>query len=115
MDFVLPIFKISLTKEKFRLYSSLSGGEQQRVAIARALANDPDIVLADEPTGNLDSNTTEEIFSLLKSITEEGKNVIMVTHNDELAEHCSRIIKIRDGQIVEDIINNYEMSDELCK
>lgn len=97
--------KVNILNHANKFPSSLSGGEQQRVAIARALANDPDIILADEPTGNLDSNTTEEIFSLLKSITGEGKNVIMVTHNDDLAERCPRTIKIRDGQIVEDIIN----------
>lgn len=87
--------------------SALSGGEQQRVAIARALANDPDIIFADEPTGNLDSNTSEDIFTLLKALTADGKNVIMVTHNNELAERCGRTIKISDGQIIEDIQNEY--------
>jgi len=105
--------KVKLISHADKFPSSLSGGEQQRVAIARALANDPDIIFADEPTGNLDSNTAEEIFILLKSITEEGKNVIMVTHNNELAERCNRIVKISDGQIVEDILNNYECGENL--
>jgi ABC-type lipoprotein export system ATPase subunit len=88
--------------------AALSGGEQQRVAIARALANDPDIIFADEPTGNLDSNTSEDIFKLLKALTIDGKNVIMVTHNNELAERCGRIIKISDGQIIKDTQNENE-------
>ena len=105
--------KVDMINHADKFPSSLSGGEQQRVAVARALANDPDIIFADEPTGNLDSNTAEEIFRLLKSITEEGKTVIMVTHNNELAECCKRIIKIRDGQIVEEILNDYEMGNKL--
>lgn len=105
--------KVNLLSHADKYPSSLSGGEQQRVAIARALANDPDIIFADEPTGNLDTNTAEEIFNLLKSITEEGKNVIMVTHNKELADRCQRTIEISDGQIVEDITKNCEMGDAL--
>ncbi len=103
--------KVNIPSHADKFPSNLSGGEQQRVAIARALANDPDIIFADEPTGNLDSNTTEDIFALLKSITDEDKNVVMVTHNNELAERCKRTIKISDGQIVEDIFNNYEIGD----
>ena len=105
--------KVDMINHADKFPSSLSGGEQQRVAVARALANDPDIIFADEPTGNLDSNTAEEIFRLLKSITEEGKTVIMVTHNNELAERCKRIVKIKDGQIVEEILNDYEMGNKL--
>jgi putative ABC transport system ATP-binding protein len=80
----------------------LSGGEQQRVAIARALANDPEIIFADEPTGNLDSGTSEEIFRLITSLNAQGKTVVMVTHNSELAARCRRIITIRDGMVTED-------------
>ncbi len=80
----------------------LSGGEQQRVAIARALANDPDVIFADEPTGNLDSNTSEDIFRLISSLNIGGKTVVMVTHNNELALRCRRVISISDGLIVED-------------
>jgi putative ABC transport system ATP-binding protein len=83
--------------------SALSGGEQQRVAIARALANDPAIILADEPTGNLDSQTSDDIFRMLQGLAQEGKSVVMVTHNEELAARCSRLIRISDGLIVSDI------------
>jgi putative ABC transport system ATP-binding protein len=97
--------KVGIETHADKFPAALSGGEQQRVAIARALANNPDIIYADEPTGNLDSNTSEEIYNLLKSLINDGKNVIMVTHNMELAERCGRIIKISDGQIIEDITN----------
>ncbi len=78
----------------------LSGGEQQRVAIARALANDPEILLADEPTGNLDSETGASILTFLKNLHHEGKTIIMVTHDPNLAKHAKKIIKIKDGGIV---------------
>ncbi len=77
----------------------LSGGERQRVAIARALANDPEVILADEPTGNLDSKTGEHILSILKKLNKEGKTVIIVTHNLEMAKMTQKIIKLKDGAI----------------
>lgn len=95
--------KVGLESQADKFPSSLSGGEQQRVAIARALANDPDIIFADEPTGNLDSNTTEDIFNLLSSLADEGKCLIMVTHNNELSERCGRIVRLKDGCVIEDI------------
>jgi lipoprotein-releasing system ATP-binding protein len=79
----------------------LSGGEQQRVAVARALMLDPKVVLADEPTGNLDTQTGEELFRLLMDLNNKGITFIIVTHNETLASKCGRILKIRDGMIVE--------------
>jgi len=81
--------------------SELSGGETQRVAIGRALVNDPAIVLADEPTGNLDTKTGEDIMKLFREINERGKTVIVVTHESEIASHSNRIIRMRDGNIVD--------------
>lgn len=82
--------------------NQLSGGQKQRVAIARALVNDPEIILADEPTGALDSETTEQVLNIIKDIAKKGKLVIMVTHSEKVAAYSSRIIKIFDGEIVED-------------
>jgi putative ABC transport system ATP-binding protein len=78
----------------------ISGGERQRVAIARALANDPKIIIADEPTGNLDLKSSQEVMGIMKSLHEEGRTIIMVTHNPEVTVDCDRVIRLRDGRIL---------------
>ena len=85
--------------------SELSGGQQQRVAIARALVNKPSIIFADEPTGNLDSKTEADVMNLFKKLNGEGQTIILITHEQEIADQCKRIIKIRDGLIESDRIN----------
>jgi putative ABC transport system ATP-binding protein len=84
--------------------NQLSGGQRQRVAIARALVNKPSIILADEPTGNLDSKTSEEIMALLEEIHKNGNTIIVVTHEEEIAAHAKRIIRMRDGMIESDTV-----------
>ncbi|MBX9723459.1 MAG: ATP-binding cassette domain-containing protein, partial [Candidatus Obscuribacterales bacterium] len=86
--------------------NQLSGGQQQRVSIARALSNEPKILLADEPTGNLDSNMAKEIMILIDKLVLEGMTVILVTHDAETASHAKRIIRIKDGQVLSDELNN---------
>ncbi len=95
---------VGLEKRANHRPRELSGGEQQRVAIARALANDPRVILADEPTGNLDSKSGAQIISILKKLSIEGKTVIVVTHNPQIAEVADRILFLRDGMIVEEKI-----------
>ena len=86
--------------------SEMSGGQQQRVAIARAIAAEPPVILADEPTGNLDSSSTQEIMDILKELHNAGRSVILITHDDDIAEQTKRVIRILDGKIVEDYYNN---------
>ena len=93
------LVKVDLVDKSQSLVSQLSGGQRQRVAIARALVNNPDIILADEPTGSLDSKNTEEIFSLLLGLVGEGKTLLIATHNQELAARCCIEIRLSDGKI----------------
>ena len=95
--------KVELTQRASHRPNELSGGQRQRVAIARALVNDPSILLADEPTGNLDSKTGTEIMSLFDRLHESGNTIILVTHEADIAAHAHRVISIRDGQVEKDV------------
>ncbi|MHC5109598.1 MAG: ABC transporter ATP-binding protein [Planctomycetota bacterium] len=97
--------RVKLTDRATHRPNQLSGGQKQRVAIARALAQEPDIILADEPTGNLDSHTGDEIMEIFDSLHAEGQTIIIVTHEDEIAARCKRVIRLRDGMIASDELN----------
>ncbi len=91
--------RLGIAEQADKLPSHLSGGQQQRSAIARSLANDPQILMADEPTGNLDSNTSEVIMTLFEQLVAEGKTLIMATHNGDLAKRAGRVVTLKDGRI----------------
>jgi putative ABC transport system ATP-binding protein len=93
---------VEMADQARKLPAALSGGQQQRVAIARALANDPPLLAADEPTGTLDSVTAEAVFGLFEKLVAEGKTIVMVTHDDDLASRVTRALHVRDGEIVEE-------------
>lgn len=96
---------VGLEKRMNHKPSEMSGGQQQRVAIARAIAARPPVILADEPTGNLDSSSTKEIMGILRKLHSEGRTVVIITHDDDIARQAKRIIRIMDGKIVEDYEN----------
>jgi putative ABC transport system ATP-binding protein len=94
--------KVGLGQRGKHMPNELSGGQQQRVAIARAMVTDPAILLADEPTGNLDSSSTAEIMELLVELNDAGRTVVLITHEDEVARYAKRVVRLRDGKIVSD-------------
>jgi putative ABC transport system ATP-binding protein len=108
---------VGLLHRANHLSNQLSGGEQQRVAIARALVNDPRVIFADEPTGNLDSKSGQQVMEILENLNNEGKTVILVTHEQDTADHAKRIIKLKDGELILDqvVANRRFAKDGLFK
>jgi len=103
---------LGLKNRAHHLPSQLSGGQQQRVAIARALINDPAIIIADEPTGNLDTRSSYEIMSIFQKLNAEGKTIILITHEKDISVLSKRLINLRDGEIINDEINKHQASAE---
>ena len=97
--------RVGLGSRIHHLPAEMSGGQQQRVAVARAIAAKPPVILADEPTGNLDTKSTKEVMAILHELKDEGRTVIVITHDNEIAEESELLIRIRDGKVVEDYIN----------
>jgi putative ABC transport system ATP-binding protein len=98
----LALKRVGLEGREGHVPSQLSGGQQQRVAIARALIADPPLLLADEPTGNLDSRTSEEVMAIVEALNDEGRTVVVITHEPDIAQHARRVVTMRDGRILSD-------------
>ena len=108
---VEALTKVGLQERLYHKPSELSGGQQQRVAIARAIAGNPTVLLADEPTGNLDSRSELEILAIFQELNRQGMTILIVTHDEVVAEHCSRIIRVKDGEIM----TNQQIHEEVRK
>jgi putative ABC transport system ATP-binding protein len=106
----IALEKVGLADRMHHKPNELSGGQRQRVAIARALVNNPSLILADEPTGNLDSKTSIEIMHLLEEIYQQGNTIVLVTHEEDISKHARKIIKLKDGKIYSEQINNEVIS-----
>jgi putative ABC transport system ATP-binding protein len=102
--------QVDIADHAHKLPSAVSGGEQQRAAIARALANDPPIIAADEPTGNLDSKTAEAVFQLFRRLVDEGKTILMVTHDRDLVRRVTRTVTLADGEIVDELVRKQKQT-----
>jgi putative ABC transport system ATP-binding protein len=107
--------RVGLEGKAHRLPGQISGGEQERVAIARAIVNDPPILLADEPSGNLDTKTSREVMDLLRSLNQDGTTIVMVTHSPECAAYARRMLRISDGLLVEDVPLNGNQKVSSCQ
>ena len=102
---IAALEKVGLADRMDHLPNEMSGGQQQRVAVARAIAAAPPVILADEPTGNLDTRSTRDVMNILHTLKDEGRTVVVITHDNEIAMEAERVIRIRDGKVVEDYIN----------
>ena len=110
------LLNAGLNEKRFHHFSNqLSGGEMQRVAIARALVNNPSLILADEPTGNLDSKTGEIVLETFQKLNKEGRTIVLITHEKYIAEHAGRIISLKDGEIIEDTVNHHSKTVQEIK
>jgi putative ABC transport system ATP-binding protein len=106
---------VGLKDQALKLPSAVSGGQQQRAAIARALANDPPLLVADEPTGNLDSRTSDEVFGLFSCLVDTGKTLMMVTHNEELANQIPRVVEVVNGMVLYDSKRSTKMAAKMSQ